>query len=171
MIQRAGTELVNWYLLEEDGRITVIDAGLPAYRPQLDDALGQIGRSIEDVEAVVLTHAHIDHIGFAQLLQDERGTPVYAHEAELAQARTGRAPSTEGSYLTALPRSHRKAREIIFHIARNGGTRLPSSRAVESFRDGEQLDVPGHPLAVHTPGALPGTLRAARAPGGRGLRR
>jgi len=92
MIHRAGTELVNWYLLEDRGRVTVIDAGLPAYRPQLEAALLQIGRRIEDVEAVVLTHAHIDHIGFAQILQDERGIPVYAHEAEVPQATSGRRP-------------------------------------------------------------------------------
>jgi glyoxylase-like metal-dependent hydrolase (beta-lactamase superfamily II) len=89
MIHRAGTHIVNWYLLEEGGKVTIVDAGCPAYRRQLEGALREIGRTIEDVEAIVLTHAHIDHVGFAQKLQDERGTPVYAHEGELPQASTG----------------------------------------------------------------------------------
>lgn len=155
MIHRAGTEIVNWYLLEEGGRVTIIDAGCPAYRSQLDGALSQIGRTIGDVEAIVLTHAHIDHIGFAQRLQDERGTPVHAHQDELAQATTGKPPRTEGSYLTAMLR-HRTARRVVLHIARNGGARPPKLARVQSFSDGEQLDVPGHPRAIHTPGHSPG---------------
>jgi glyoxylase-like metal-dependent hydrolase (beta-lactamase superfamily II) len=155
VIHRAGTQIVNWYLLEEGGRVTIVDAGCPAYRPQLDGALSEIGRSIEDVEAIVLTHAHIDHIGFAQRLQDERGTPVYVHEAEQPQATTGKAPPTEGSYLPALLR-YRKAREVIFHIARNGGARPPKVARVQTFSDGDELDVPGRPRAIHTPGHSPG---------------
>ena len=154
MIHRAGTEIVNWYLLEEAGRVTIVDAGCPAYRPQLDGALRALGRSIDDVEAIVLTHAHIDHIGFAQVLQDERGIPVYAHEAELPQATTGKPPKTEGSFITAL--RYRKARQVIFHIVRNGGARPPKVARVEVFADGDELAVPGRPRAVHTPGHSPG---------------
>ena len=155
VIHRAGTQIVNWYLLEEAGHVTILDAGCPGYRSQLDGALGEIGRSIKDVEAIVLTHAHVDHIGFAQILQDERGTPVYAHEAEMPQARTGKAPKTEGSYLPALLR-YRTARQVIFHIARNGGVRPPKVAHVEGFTDGDELDVPGHPRVAYTPGHSPG---------------
>jgi glyoxylase-like metal-dependent hydrolase (beta-lactamase superfamily II) len=155
MIHRAGTEIVNWYLLEEGGRVTIVDAGCPGYRRQLDGALSEIGRTIADVEAIVLTHAHIDHVGFAQILQDERGTPVYAHEAERPQAQTGKAPPTEASYLTAIPR-HRMVRRVIFHIVRNGGARPPKVKRVEAFSDGEELDLPGRPRAIHTPGHSPG---------------
>jgi glyoxylase-like metal-dependent hydrolase (beta-lactamase superfamily II) len=154
LIHRAGTRLVNWYLLEEGGRVTLVDAGLPAYRSQLEPALREIGRDLEDVEAIVLTHAHVDHIGFAKLLQDERGTPVYVHEGEAPQARTGRAPETEGSWVTAALR-YRRAREVVFHIARNGGARPTKLARVQTFVDGEVLDVPGHPRVVHTPGHSP----------------
>src|SRR5205085_5880133 len=57
VIHRAGTEIVNWYLLEDGGRVTIVDAGCPSYRSQLDSALAAIGRRLEDVEAIVLTHA------------------------------------------------------------------------------------------------------------------
>jgi glyoxylase-like metal-dependent hydrolase (beta-lactamase superfamily II) len=155
VIHRAGTRLVNWYLLEEAGRVTIVDAGLSGYRPQLEGALRAIGRGLDDVEAIVLTHAHIDHTGFAQKLQDERGTPVFAHEAERPQATTGKPPKTEASVLIAMLR-HRRAREVIVHIARNGGARPPKIADVTTFTDGDRLDVPGHPVAVHTPGHSPG---------------
>src|SRR5436853_179281 len=155
MIHRAGTEIVNWYLLEEGGKVTIVDAGCPAYRPQLEEALREIGRKIEDVEAIVLTHAHIDHVGFSQRLQDERGTPVFAHELELPQAQTGKPPKTEASYLTAMLR-HGTARRVILHIARHGGARPPKLAHVTTFADGDQLDVPGRPRVVFTPGHSPG---------------
>jgi glyoxylase-like metal-dependent hydrolase (beta-lactamase superfamily II) len=155
VIHRAGSEIVNWYLLEEGGRVTIVDAGCPAYRKQVEGALREIGRDIADVEAIVLTHAHIDHIGFARALQDERGIPVYAHPAEVPQATTGKPPKTEGSFIPALFR-YRKAREVVFHIVANGGARPPKVARVSTYADGEQLDVPGHPIAVHTPGHSPG---------------
>jgi glyoxylase-like metal-dependent hydrolase (beta-lactamase superfamily II) len=151
VIHRAGTELVNWYLLEAGGRVTIVDTGCPGYREQLEPALGKIGRRIEDVEAIVLTHAHVDHVGFAQKLQDERGVPVYAHVDELPQATTGEAPRNEKSFVPALMR-YGAARRMIFHVARNGGARPPKVARVEPFGDGDQLDVPGNPRAVHTPG-------------------
>jgi glyoxylase-like metal-dependent hydrolase (beta-lactamase superfamily II) len=155
VIHRAGSELVNWYLLEEAGHVTIVDAGCPGYRPQLEGALAEIGRTIDDVDAIVLTHAHIDHVGFAQTLQDERGISVYAHEAEVPQATTGKPPKTDGSFLPALLR-YRTARRMVFHIARNGGARPPKVARVEAFTDGQELDVPGHPMVIGTPGHSPG---------------
>jgi glyoxylase-like metal-dependent hydrolase (beta-lactamase superfamily II) len=154
VIHRAGTEIVNWYLLEEGGKVTVVDAGCPRYRAQLEPALREIGRTLDDVEAIVLTHAHIDHVGFAATLQQERGTPVYAHAAEEPQARTGHAPKTEGSLMSVL--RHRTGRRVVTHIARNGGARPPKVARVRTFADGEQLEVPGRPIAIHTPGHSPG---------------
>jgi glyoxylase-like metal-dependent hydrolase (beta-lactamase superfamily II) len=155
VIHRAGTDLVNWYLLEQEARVTIVDAGCPAYRGQLDDALRAIGRTIEDVEAIVLTHAHADHVGFAGLLQEERGIPVHAQVDELTQAKTAEAPPTEKSFVPALFR-HRTARRLIFHLARNGAARPPKVARVEAFRDGDEIDVPGRPRAVATPGHSPG---------------
>ena len=74
-VWRLGTELVNWYLVKEGGRLTVVDAGAPKYRPQLDVALGRLGRSLGDVAAIVLTHAHSDHTGFAEALREETACP------------------------------------------------------------------------------------------------
>jgi len=82
-------------------------------------------------------------------------TPVFAHQRELPQATTGEAPPTEGNWLPALFR-YRRARQIIFHIARNGGVRPPKVADVRDFTGGETLDVPGHPRVVNAPGHSPG---------------
>ena len=43
-VLRLGTDLVNWYLVEDAGRVTIVDAGTPAYRPQLEAGLAKLGR-------------------------------------------------------------------------------------------------------------------------------
>ena len=52
-LRRFGSDLVNCYLLEEGGRVTIVDAGLPAYFGDLTDELAAMGRTIEDVDALV----------------------------------------------------------------------------------------------------------------------
>src|SRR4029434_3509481 len=43
-VHRAGSALINWYLVEDGGRVPLVDAGVPGYWPQLDDTLATIGR-------------------------------------------------------------------------------------------------------------------------------
>ena len=102
-IWRLGTELVNWYLVEDGGRLTVVDAGAPKYRPQLDTALTRLGRSLGDVAAIVLTHAHSDHTGFAERLRTETSVPVYVHTDDESLAATGKqSGKREASFLPYL---------------------------------------------------------------------
>jgi glyoxylase-like metal-dependent hydrolase (beta-lactamase superfamily II) len=72
-VHRVGEYFVNWYLIEEDGHLIVVDAGLPASWGSLLEALRRIGRVSGDVEALVLTHAHFDHMGFAERARVELG--------------------------------------------------------------------------------------------------
>src|SRR5688572_22003275 len=65
-VHRVEDAFTNWYLVEEDGRLTVVDAGVPTSWNSLVEAVQGIGRRLDDIEAVALTHAHFDHIGFAE---------------------------------------------------------------------------------------------------------
>jgi glyoxylase-like metal-dependent hydrolase (beta-lactamase superfamily II) len=73
---------VNWYLLEDDDGVTIVDTGLPRHWSLLPKALGRLGRSLAGVRAVVLTHGHYDHVGFAERARCELGVPVYAPRGE-----------------------------------------------------------------------------------------
>jgi glyoxylase-like metal-dependent hydrolase (beta-lactamase superfamily II) len=142
-VVRLGTDLCNWFLLDSDGRVVVVDAGLPAYRPQLERGLAMLGRGTADVEAVVVTHDHIDHTGTAGTLCRELGVPVYLHAAE-------RKTAAERSKLPYLRR--RPAWVFLTHLKTSGRPERPSR--IERFEDGAEL--PGGLRAIHTGGHTPG---------------
>src|SRR3954453_16872620 len=62
-VHRLGTQFVNWYVLETDDGIVAIDSGFPGYAKTLENDLRALGRSLDDVRAVVLTHGDGDHTG------------------------------------------------------------------------------------------------------------
>src|SRR5207245_3559412 len=94
-IHRVGAGLVSCYLLEESGEITIIDAGAPGYWNDLPSELAAMGRTFADIRALVLTHAHIDHVGFAERLRRERGVPVSVHELDAKMARGEAKPQNQ----------------------------------------------------------------------------
>ncbi len=152
-IHRIGAGLVNSYLLEESGEITIIDAGAPGYWNDLPIELAAMNRSLEDVRALVLTHAHIDHVGFAERLRRERGVPVSVHELDAKMARGEEKPRNQkilGIGLVAL------IGFIRFALSK-GMLRATPITEVSTFGDGATLDVPGAPRVVHLPGHSAGS--------------
>ncbi len=71
--------IVNWFLIETDEGPVAVDAGFPTAWKQISERAGEL-------RAIVLTHAHIDHLGFAPIAQREHGTPVYVPEQDVKLA-------------------------------------------------------------------------------------
>jgi glyoxylase-like metal-dependent hydrolase (beta-lactamase superfamily II) len=73
---------VNVYLVEDDP-LTLVDAGPNSATSltTLEGALAEHGRRVEDLERIVVTHQHIDHIGLVQILADRSGAEIVALEA------------------------------------------------------------------------------------------
>ena len=86
-VHRIEDAYTNWYLVEHDGRLTVVDTGVPTSWTSLLSALRRLGRGTGDVEAVVLTHGHFDRLGFAERARRELGVPVWIHENDVPLTR------------------------------------------------------------------------------------
>ena len=152
-IRRIGQGMINSYLVEEAGAVTIIDAGVPGYYGDLPAELTAMGRSIGDIKALVLTHGHSDHIGFAERLRKERNVPVSVHEADAALAR-GEVPNPAKGF---GPTRIRPLIEFLWLTMRKGGLRIPRLVEVSTFGDGATLDVPGAPRVILVPGHTPGS--------------
>src|SRR5262249_61940329 len=97
-IHRIGNNsMINAYLVEQAGEVTIIDAGVSGFYKDITGELAAMGRTPADVRALVLTHGHTDHIGFAERLRREAGVPVSVHEADAALAR-GEVPNPSKGY-------------------------------------------------------------------------
>ena len=158
-VHRLGERMVGVYLIEESGSVTIVDAGVPAYFNELPRELAAMGRTLDDVTALVLTHGHSDHIGFAERLRTEQGVPVSVHELDAALARgevDNPAPGTGERKLSSLM-------GFLLWSARRGALRLKNLTEVSTFGDGATLDVPGALRVITTPGHTPGSV-ALHAP-------
>ena len=153
------------YVLESPDGVAVIDAGWGT-----DEAwqafhlgLGQTGHTIDDVGAILITHAHMDHYGLAARVREASGAWIGLHEQEAAH----------------LPRRRGDATSIVASIRRwllAGGVptdevdelagapeRVETLMALPEpdvlLRHGERVDVRGWDLRpVWTPGHTPGHL-------------
>ncbi|MER6631176.1 MBL fold metallo-hydrolase [Streptomyces sp. NPDC000987] len=147
----------NWVILTEGDEVTLVDTGYPGDRQLLLDSLAAVGSSPEAVTAVLITHAHNDHLGSAEYLRAAHGTPVLLHPAEVPHARREFLHQVTVGQVVAnswrpgvLPWALR--------ALRSGGTAHVPVSAPEPFPAAAAAawDLPGRPVPVHTPGHTDG---------------
>lgn len=154
-IRKVTHGISNFYLIEEGGKLTVVDAGVSGDWGLLNRAITASGHSLNDLQAVLLTHAHSDHTGFAEQARSTSHVQVWVGAADAAVARggqQGRAERGVGAYLL-----HLEAWRTLFGLLAHGGTRIVPILEVSMFADGQTIDVAGHPRVIHVPGHTPGS--------------
>jgi glyoxylase-like metal-dependent hydrolase (beta-lactamase superfamily II) len=153
-VHRLTGGVVNFYLVEDGGRLTAIDAGTPRDWGVLGRAVSELGLALGDLEAVLLTHAHSDHTGFAERARTS-GATVWIHGADAGLARGDKPPKNDGKVTSYLLKA--EFYRTVFSLGRRGGTKIVPIKEVSEFADGETIDVPGSPRAVHAPGHTAGS--------------
>ncbi len=155
-VHRLGSEIVNWYLVEDGGRYTAIDAGLPRFRGDLENDLAALGAKPGDIEAVVLTHSDSDHTGLAPAIR-EAGARILIHRGDERSLSKPGPKKGDASPVHAVPLIVRPAFwRFMLYMARGGGAKPAKIEGAETFGGGDVLDVPGSPMAVETPGHTAG---------------
>ncbi|MFD9443815.1 MBL fold metallo-hydrolase [Streptomyces sp. NPDC060006] len=145
----------NWVILTEGDAVTLVDTGYPGDRDKVLASLAAVGSSPEAVTAVLVTHAHNDHLGSAEYFSRTYGTPVHTHEAEVPHARRDFLHQVSvGQVLRNAWRPGVVPWAV--HALRSGGTAHIPVAEPRPFPGEGPLDLPGRPVPVHTPGHTAG---------------
>jgi glyoxylase-like metal-dependent hydrolase (beta-lactamase superfamily II) len=152
--------VVNFWLVADGAQLTLIDSGLPGHWGNLCAALDGIGRSVRDIAAVLITHAHPDHLGLATRVQKASGAGIWVGRGDEQLAaqplKAGKIAPAERSLLRYAVRRPAGLRAPL-HMVRMGAARTSPVTGPRHFTEGGQLDVPGRLIPVSTPGHTPGS--------------
>ncbi|POM27316.1 Metallo-beta-lactamase L1 precursor [Actinomadura rubteroloni] len=149
-----GTD-VNWVLLRDGRDLTLIDGGYPGDLAAVVASIRAVGHRPEDVRAILVTHAHVDHLGAVNPFHARFGTPVHLAAAEVPHARREYLQQlTPGKLLAQLHRPG--VLPWALRILRAGATRDVAAPHALPFATAGALDLPGAPVPVPTPGHTSG---------------
>ncbi|GAA2175402.1 MBL fold metallo-hydrolase [Agrococcus versicolor] len=152
-VHRLTVAHTNMYLVETDDGILLVDAGLPGFWQPLQRALAAIGRHPEDVEGVVLTHGHFDHVGLARRIRTRWGVPVWVSAGDASLAAHPYSYRPERARLL-YPLRHPRGLPALAAMAGAGALGVRGVRDARVMEAGERL--PGDPTIVPTPGHTAG---------------
>jgi glyoxylase-like metal-dependent hydrolase (beta-lactamase superfamily II) len=152
---------VNCYLIDDDP-LTLVDTGPNSGKAldELERALAQHGRRVEDLGRIVITHQHIDHLGLVDILARRSGAevcaldllaPVIEHFSEEAER--------DDELAEALMLRHGIPRDVVSalrSVSRSFRAWGGSSAVAHPLADGSELAFAGRTLEVlHRPGHSP----------------
>lgn len=146
---------VNCYLIEDQDGVTLVDAGLPSMWSMVLESLGRLGRRPDEVKALVLTHGHFDHVGFAARAHHEWNVPVLVHPDDAYLAAHPYRYTPQRNRLL-YPLTHPRSLPLLGRMAAAGALTVKGVSNAEPLTTGTALPVPGHPTVVHTPGHTDG---------------
>jgi glyoxylase-like metal-dependent hydrolase (beta-lactamase superfamily II) len=140
----------------DDGQVALVDCGLKGKGKRTLAGLAAMGKSVQDVTQIVLTHAHGDHAGGAATLAALSGAPVSIHAVDAPWARSGMAPPRDKSLVAGR----------VLNALGRGANGFPPVTVAEEFADGDVLPVAGGLRVVHTPGHTMGHVALLHEPTG-----
>ena len=152
---------VNVYLIEDEP-LTLVDAG-PNSATSFDElqrGLAGLGHPLEDIELVVLTHQHIDHLGLVSLVAEHSGAEVAAIDAAVPFVESYSVEAQEDDDFArdimlrnGIPEDVVTALQTVSQAFRGWGSRAHVTRVL---RDGEEMAFRDRTLRVHhRPGHSP----------------
>jgi glyoxylase-like metal-dependent hydrolase (beta-lactamase superfamily II) len=152
---------VNCYLIEDDP-LTLVDTGPNSGKSldELEHQLADLGRSIADIELVVLTHQHIDHLGLVEIITDRSGADVAAIDVVVPFVENfGDDIEADDKFAASLMLSHGIPEDVVValrSVSRSFRAWGAKAKVTRPLHDGEQLKLRDRSLEVqHRPGHSP----------------
>ena len=147
-VHQIASGYVNSFLIDGDEGVVLIDTLLPKKEEMIAAALSEIGRSFDDLRAILLTHSHTDHSGSAAAIKAAGDVDLYASEAD--------APAIRGDEKPPPPPTPLYVKPLAFFISLMPG---PPAVEVDHFVSEHAADsLPADLRALDTPGHTPGHM-------------
>ena len=149
------TDLVNWTLVTDGNGVMLIDAGFPGSRDDVLGSLQRLGFGVDDLRAILLTHAHIDHFGSAIWFAKTHGTPVYCHADEVGHSKR---EYLEQASPADIAKHIWQPRWLAWSVAisRKGAMTRDGIPGTQALTEDVAARLPGKPMAIPTPGHTSG---------------
>jgi glyoxylase-like metal-dependent hydrolase (beta-lactamase superfamily II) len=149
-----GTQ-VNWYLIRDGADVTLVDTGYPGDIDRVEASVRAIGRQPQDVRTILLTHAHVDHMGAANHFHDRYATAVLTDATEVRHAH--REYLEQANALDVVTNLWRPGLwPWLGRVTRVGVLKKASIPSAQPFPHDGALDVAGRPVPVPTRGHTSG---------------
>jgi glyoxylase-like metal-dependent hydrolase (beta-lactamase superfamily II) len=152
---------VNCYLIDDEP-LTLVDTGPNSGKSldELEQRLAEHGRRIEDLERIVLTHQHMDHVGLLEVLVRRSGAEVAALDVLGPYLeRFSKSAAADDEFSQAIMRRHGVPEDLITVLSSVGAAFRAfgsSGRVTRPLRDGDRLEFRDRTLRVlHRPGHSP----------------
>lgn len=146
---------VNMFLLRDGRDLTLVDAGWLGDAATIENAVRALGHRPEDIAAVLLTHAHLDHVGALNHLHRRYGIPAYTSAVEVAHAR-GECHESATPLDVIKRLTDRDTIAWAARITAAGGLRKNTVPHIQPFPTEGPLDFPGRPVPIPCPGHTSG---------------
>jgi glyoxylase-like metal-dependent hydrolase (beta-lactamase superfamily II) len=152
---------VNCYLIEDDP-LTLVDTGPNSGKSldELERQLSALGRSLEEIELVILTHQHIDHLGLVEVIAGRSGADVAAIDVVVPFVENfGEDIEADDRFAADLMLSHGIPEDVVIalrSVSRSFRAWGARAKITRPLHDGEELAMDGRTLEVqHRPGHSP----------------
>lgn len=152
---------VNTYLIEDEP-LTLVDSGPNSGKSldELERLLGERGRTIEDLELVIITHQHIDHLGLVDIIARRSGADVAALDAFVPVIENfGEDSERDDEFAAELMLRHGIPEDVVHalrSVSRSFRAWGSKAKVTRPLRDGEKLRFRDRTLEVlHRPGHSP----------------
>ena len=141
--------MANAFLIEGDDGLTLIDAGFPGREAAVFQVIRALGRSPDQLEHLIFTHGHPDHIGSAAAIVRETSAKTYMHPHDIPMAESG------GPFRPMRPAPGLLG-QVLCRLFFDPDQRTEPVTIDQPLSNGEILPIAGGIEVIHTPGHCAG---------------
>lgn len=99
IIKRIELGKSNAYLIETGKGFILIDAGMPGKVEKIKKVLAEKNADLTDINLIIITHVHYDHVGSLSALKEKSGAKILVHENEKELLEKGKTEFPAGTVL------------------------------------------------------------------------